>query len=106
MSEFDFPKTVSAIDTVLKGRIPNNKIGGLSKNLLDDGYIAHDTSMSKSWVRQERHKRRHGLPHILTIDPVMIGSSPRYRRSDYLEWIESLVAANDNKPTSNEKGNA
>jgi len=46
--------------------------------------------MSRSWVRKERFNRRRGLPHTLTIDPVMIGSTPRYRQSEVMDWVESL----------------
>jgi hypothetical protein len=58
--------------------------------------IAAMLGMSPSWVRGQRYKRRHGLPHILTVDAVMICSSPRYRREEILTWIDSLTSANDN----------
>ena len=46
---------------------------------IDDKWFANRVGMKYSTIRSERFKRRHGLPHWLTIDPVMIGSKPRYR---------------------------
>ena len=46
--------------------------------LINDSRIADMLGMSRSWVRKQRFNRRRGLPHTLTIDPVMIGSAPRY----------------------------
>ena len=68
---------------------------------LNDTAIAETVCMSPSWVRVERHKRRKGLPHTLNIDPVMIGSSPRYRMEDVEAFIEGLDPANDNGGQSN-----
>ena len=58
--------------------------------LISDADIADMLGMSRSWVRKERFNRRRGLPHTLTIDPVMIGSAPRYRRSEVMTWVASL----------------
>ena len=58
--------------------------------LISDADIADMLGMSRSWVRKERLNRRRGLPHTLTIDPVMIGSAPRYRRSEVVDWVASL----------------
>ncbi len=58
--------------------------------LISDADIADMLGMSRSWVRKERLNRRRALSHTLTIDPVMIGSAPRYRRSEVMDWIESL----------------
>ena len=60
------------------------------KLLLSDKEIAQLCSMSNAWVRTERFKRRHGHEHSLTIDPIMIGKSPRYRATDVFSWIENL----------------
>mgnify|MGYP000530666893 FL=1 len=68
---------------------------------LNDSAVAETVCMSPSWVRVERHKRRKGLPHTLNIDPVMIGSSPRYRMEDVEAFIEGLNPANDNGGPSN-----
>jgi predicted DNA-binding transcriptional regulator AlpA len=56
--------------------------------LIGDGEIAQLISLSKSWVRKQRFSRRHGLPHVLDIDPVMIGGCPRYPREEFLAWLE------------------
>ena len=58
--------------------------------LISDADIAGMLGMSRSWVRKERFNRRRHLPHTLTIDPVMIGSAPRYRRSEVMDWVASL----------------
>ena len=58
--------------------------------LINDREVSKLLCMSSGWVRNQRHRRRHGEEHSLTIDPVMIGSSPRYRLDDLMDWIESL----------------
>ncbi len=60
-----------------------------SNQLVRDVYLAQLMSMSQSWVRKQRMYRRQGLPHILNIDPVMIGSVPRYRAADVQAWLAS-----------------
>ena len=57
---------------------------------LDDGAIAQTLCVSKSCIRGQRFKRRHGLPHWFTVDPVYIGKCPRYRASDCEAWLASL----------------
>lgn len=74
------------------------------RSLIGDREIADLLSLSQSWVRVQRYKRRHKLPHLLTIDPVLIGSVPRYRIDDVNNWIKALVPANDNDETKS-KGN-
>jgi len=73
----------------------------MEPKFLNDTAVAEVMCMSPSWVRVERHKRRKGLPHTLNIDPVMIGSSPRYRMEDVEAFIEGLNPANDNGGPSN-----
>jgi len=48
------------------------------------------TGMSSSWVRGQRHKRRHGLDHQLTVDPILIGTQPVYAFGDISSWIDGL----------------
>ena len=69
--------------------------------LVKDREVAEMTSMSQSWVRQERFRRRKGLHHVLNIDPVMIGNSPRYRIEDLEAFLTNLTASNDNGGSSN-----
>ncbi len=57
--------------------------------LVNDVEIARLLSVSRSWVRKQRFLRRHGLPHVFDIDPVMIGSLPRYRLEDVRAWISA-----------------
>ena len=59
--------------------------------LLADADIANHLRVSRSWVRKQRFNRRHDLPHVLDIDPVMIGSLPRYRASDMTRWLAKLT---------------
>ena len=56
--------------------------------LIGDSEIARLVSMSRSWVRKQRYNRRRGLPHELSIDPVLLGTTPRYRLQDVTNWIE------------------
>ncbi len=64
-----------------------------SGRLVDDAYVAKRLSISRSWVRKQRFLRRRGLPHVFDIDPVMIGSVPRYRLEDVRAWISALGIA-------------
>jgi hypothetical protein len=78
--EIDMPKDLNN-----RSQIPN---------LINDASFASMLSMSTSWIRGERSKRLKGKDHTLEIDPVMIGSSPRYLISDVEAFIASLVSAN------------
>lgn len=53
-----------------------------------DKDVARRLNMSPSWVRGQRHKRSHGQPHILDLEPRYIGSCARYVRDE----VESLIA--------------
>ena len=68
--------------------------------LFIDSKLAELLSLSYSWVRKQRWMRRGSQPHVLTIDPIMIGSAPRYRVSDVEAWLASLEPANDNVPVA------
>jgi len=70
--------------------------GNINNPLISDRDIAEHLSMSRSWVRQQRLLRRRGEPHFLTIDPVMIGTSPRYRVEDLDALLNEVFVANDN----------
>ena len=61
--------------------------------LVNDAEIARLLCMSRSWVRKQRFNRRRGLLHVFDIDPVMIGSVPRYRLEDVRAWISALGIA-------------
>lgn len=58
---------------------------------LTDKDVARCLNLSPSWVRGQRYKRRHGLPHILDVDARYIGSCARYLRSEIDAFVTSLV---------------
>ncbi len=58
--------------------------------LLCDKEVARRVAMSPQWVRQQRHRRRKGLPHSFTVDAILLGSSPRYSVGDLDTWLASL----------------
>lgn len=58
-----------------------------------DKDIARLLCLSPSWVRVQRHKRKHGLEHVLSVDPIHIGSSPRYIKTQVDALIASLMGA-------------
>jgi hypothetical protein len=57
-----------------------------------DKDIARRLNLSPSWVRGQRHKRTHGLPHILDLDPRYVGSCPRYVKEEVEAFIAKLTA--------------
>ncbi len=63
---------------------------GERPHLLTDKEIAKTLNVSTSWVRKERHLRHAGQTHSLTIDPIYVGSSPRYRSDEFSAWLENL----------------
>ena len=69
--------------------------------LISDSEVATLVTMSRSWVRQQRFRRRHGKDHVFTVDPVQIGSTPRYRREEVESWIEEVSAGKGADPTLN-----
>lgn len=68
---------------------------GATMILLCDKDIASLVRMSPSWVRVQRHKRKTGKEHSLTVDAVMIGTTPRYRKDDIEVWLSSLPEGGD-----------
>ena len=66
--------------------------------LCSDADIALILRMSPEWVRKQRMWRRAGLPHVLTVDPILIGTSPRYILADIEAWLEA-----QRRPTSTGK---
>jgi hypothetical protein len=54
-----------------------------------DRDVARILNMSPAWVRGQRHKRRHGQPCVLDLEPRYIGSCARYIRRD----VDAFVAA-------------
>jgi predicted DNA-binding transcriptional regulator AlpA len=56
---------------------------------LNDKEVARLLGLSPSWVRGQRYKRSHGMPHILDLEPRYIGRCPRYVRGE----VDALIAA-------------
>lgn len=57
---------------------------------LSDREVSDILSVSTAWLRKQRYLRRNDLGHILEIDPVYLGRSPRYRESEITLWSDSL----------------
>lgn len=56
-----------------------------------DKDVACRLNMSPSWVRGQRHKRNHGQPHILDLEPRYIGSCARYVRDEVEAVVLKLI---------------
>jgi len=56
-----------------------------------DKDIARRLNLSPSWVRGQRHKRAHGLAHILDLEPRYIGSCARYVAAEVEAFIEAIA---------------
>jgi hypothetical protein len=68
----------------------------IESEFLTDRDIGQLLSVSPNTIRVQRHYRRHNKDHFLRIDPVMIGSLPRYARDDVLGLIEELKGPKSN----------
>ena len=55
---------------------------------IDDRWLAGQTRLKPETFRAQRFKRLHGLDHWFDLDPIYIGSKPRYRLSEALDWLE------------------
>ena len=62
-----------------------------SHQFYTDKDVARLLRMSPSWVRVQRFKRRHSQPHVLDVEPRLIGSSPRYVRAEVEGFIDRLL---------------
>ena len=56
--------------------------------LKDDAWVADLVDMKVPTIRSQRHKRKHGQKHWFQVDPVYIGSKPRYRPSEVFAWLK------------------
>jgi hypothetical protein len=61
-----------------------------SEIYLSDKDLAKILGLSPSWCRRQRYLRDKGDPHVLTIEAVYVGSSPRYKHSDVKSWLDTL----------------
>ena len=64
------------------------------KIFMKDSEVAGLFGVSLSWVRGQRFKKNHGQDHIFNIEPVYIGSMPRYRQQDVFDWMENISGTN------------
>lgn len=64
----------------------------IEPDFLNDKDIARKLNLSTSWVRGQRHRRKKGLPHFLTIDAKYIGTCPRYLRGEIEAFVASIAA--------------
>ncbi len=55
---------------------------------VDDRWPAQQIGMKPGTIRSQRFKRLHGQDHWFDVDPVYIGSKPRYRLYDVLTWLK------------------
>jgi hypothetical protein len=55
-----------------------------------DKDVARILNLSPSWVRGQRHKRAHGLPHIFDLEPRYIGSCSRYVAAEVEAFVASI----------------
>ncbi len=58
---------------------------------LTDKDVARYLNLSPSWVRGQRHKRRHGIPHVLEVDARYIGSCPRYLATEIEAFAKAIA---------------
>ncbi len=72
----------------------HKNINNDSIQYLSDKDIAEMLSVSPSWVRKQRHLRGKGESHSLTVDPIYIGSSPRYMVTQIQEWLKEISKTN------------
>ena len=61
-----------------------------AERYLADRDVASILSVSTAWLRKQRYLRKNGMDHILEVDPIYLGRSPRYRESEILNWSGSL----------------
>lgn len=71
------------------------EISNIAGAFLSDKDLAEVLGMSQSWIRKQRYLRAKEEDHILTIDPIYLGRSPRYRASSFYKWMAALQ---DDKP--------
>lgn len=68
----------------------------IEAEFLNDRDVATILNVSPNTIRVQRHYRLHGKDHYLKIDPVRIGSLPRYRREDVAALVGQLKGEQSN----------
>ena len=72
--------------------------------LLNDRELGRLIGSAPSTIRVQRHRRKNGLEHWLTLDPVFLGSSPRYRPEQAKTFIDNLKTIAPSKLQSRDQG--
>lgn len=57
--------------------------------MISDKGLADLLDVSLAWVKQQQHKRKNNQEHALTVDPIYLGKTKRYRLADIEQWIQS-----------------
>ena len=65
-------------------------ISNIAGAFLSDKDLAKVLGMSQSWIRKQRYLRSRGEDHVLTLDAIYLGASPRYRQSEFFDWFNQL----------------
>ena len=63
--------------------------------LLDDIGLGEIADMAPATFRVQRHLRRTGKPHWFNVDPIYVGSSPRYLPEEVTDFFNRLKAERD-----------
>ena len=92
MPQLPKPDPLSGLTEILPDDTPAKHSS--SSEFVTDSWLADQLQMAVATIRSQRFKRRHRLPHWLSLDAVMIGSKPRYRRSEAIAWLQSQATKN------------
>jgi hypothetical protein len=91
MTNFPKPDPLAGLTEILPSgavKPPSSE----ESEFITDTWLAEQLQMAVATVRSQRFKRLHGEPHWLDIDPIYIGSKPRYRRIDALDWLSAQAS--------------
>jgi hypothetical protein len=61
------------------------------RNLVSDADLAELLRVSRSCIRSQRFKRRRGDEHWLEVDPIMLGTLPRYNKTHIEAWLSKAT---------------
>jgi len=88
MPQFPKPDPLAGLTEILPSWAAKPPSSGESE-FITDTWLAEQLQMAVATIRSQRFKRLHGHDHWLDLAPIYIGSRPRYRRSEALDWIRS-----------------
>lgn len=86
MTNFPKPDPLAHLTEILPESTPVEPTS--PTEFVTDAWLAEQLQMAVATVRSQRFKRLHGLDHWLDLTPVYIGSKPRYRRVEALQWLQ------------------